>query len=162
MLLYTIASLDPAHVPALVKPPIIQVYSQRQNTPVLSPTQAASSYDVVNSGDLPIALRKDKRHCVCPISSFCSYNHLSSHSYCFIASLDSNSLLNNVHEGLSHLVWCRTMIEEMNALDDNGTWDLVRLPIAKKAIGCCQVFVVKVNPNGSVAMLKACLVAKGS
>ena len=31
----------------------------------------------------------------------------------------------------------------------------------KKAIGCRWVFTVKVNPDGSIAMLKACLVAKG-
>ena len=53
------------------------------------------------------------------------------------------------------------MIEEMNALDTNGTWDLVDLPIGKKAIGCKWVFAVKVNPDGSVARLKARLVAKG-
>ena len=53
------------------------------------------------------------------------------------------------------------MIEEMNALDANGTWDLVHLPAGKKAIGCKWVFAVKVNPDGSVARLKARLVAKG-
>ena len=34
------------------------------------------------------------------------------------------------------------------------------LPIGKKAIGCRWMFVVKFNPDGSVARLKACLVAK--
>ena len=53
------------------------------------------------------------------------------------------------------------MIEEMNAFTDNGTWDLVRLPAGKKAIGCRWVFTVKINPDGSIARLKACLVAKG-
>ena len=49
----------------------------------------------------------------------------------------------------------------MQSLDDNGTWDLVPLPTGKKAIGCRWVFAVKFNPYGSVARLKACLVAKG-
>ena len=53
------------------------------------------------------------------------------------------------------------MIEEMDALIDNGTWDLVRLPVGKKAIGCRWVFIVKVNPDGSITRLKAHLVAKG-
>ena len=49
----------------------------------------------------------------------------------------------------------------MQALDDNGTWDLVPLPTGKKAIGCRWVFVVKFNPERSAARLKAHLVAKG-
>ena len=49
----------------------------------------------------------------------------------------------------------------MQALDDNGKWDLVPLPIGKKAIGCRWVFIVKFNPDGSIVRLKACLVAKG-
>ena len=53
------------------------------------------------------------------------------------------------------------MIEEMNALTDNGTWDLVLLPVGKKAIGCRWVFTMKVNPDGSIARPKAYLVAKG-
>ena len=53
------------------------------------------------------------------------------------------------------------MIEEMDALNENDTWNLVHLPTGKKAIGCRSVFAVKVNPDGSVARLKARLVAKG-
>ena len=53
------------------------------------------------------------------------------------------------------------MIEEMDALNDNGTWDLIQLPVGKRAIGCRWVFVVKFNLDGSVARLKARLVAKG-
>ena len=43
----------------------------------------------------------------------------------------------------------------MQALDDNGSWNLVQLPVRKKAIECCWVFSVKINPDGSVARLKA-------
>ena len=67
----------------------------------------------------------------------------------------------SIHVALSHPGWRDAMIEEMNALDTNGTWDLVDLPLNKKAIGCKWVFAVKVNPDGSVARLKARLVAKG-
>ena len=102
-----------------------------------------------------------KRQCTHTISSFCSYNHLSSYSCSFIASLDSISLPNKVSKVLAHLGWRSAMIEEMDILTDNGTWDLVLLPTEKKAIGCRWVFTVKVNPNGSIARLKARLVAKG-
>ena len=53
------------------------------------------------------------------------------------------------------------MIEEMDALNENCTWNLVHLPTKKKAIGCRWVFVVKGNLDGLVAQLKARLVAKG-
>ena len=53
------------------------------------------------------------------------------------------------------------MIEAMDALIDDDTWDLVRLPIRKKAIGCRWVFTVKVNLDGSIARLEVRLVAKG-
>ena len=49
----------------------------------------------------------------------------------------------------------------MQALDDNGTWDLVPLPTRKKTIGCRWVFAVKFNLDGPVARLKTRLVAKG-
>src|SRR5262249_9217324 len=53
------------------------------------------------------------------------------------------------------------MLEEINALDENHTWNLVDLPKGQKAVGCKWVFAVKVNPDGSVARLKAKLVVKG-
>ena len=81
----------------------------------------ASTSDLILSDDLPIAVRKGKRQCTHPISSFCSYNHLSSHSCSFIVSLDSISLSNKVSETLSHFSWRSAMIEEMDALTDNGT-----------------------------------------
>ena len=52
------------------------------------------------------------------------------------------------------------MVSEMQALDDNGTWDLVPLPTGMKTIGCHWAFAVKFNLDGSVTRLKALLVAK--
>ena len=91
-------------------------------TPPVSipPPIASTSYLILNN-DLPIALRKGKRQYAHQISSFCSYDHLSSHSCSFIASFDSISLLNKVFEALVHPGWRSAMIEEMDALTDNGT-----------------------------------------
>ena len=136
LFVYTLVSPALAYVPPLTKPPITQVYSQHQNPPVSSPTPVASTLDPVSSDDLPTDLHKGKRQCVHPISSFCSYNHLSSYSYSFIASLDSISLPNTICEALSHPSWRSVMVEEMQALDDNGTWNLVQLPVGKKVIRC--------------------------
>ena len=68
---------------------------------------------------------------------------------------------NKVFEALTHLCWQRVMIEEMDALTNSDTWDLVCLFARKKAIGYRWVFTVKVNPDGLIARLKAHLVAKG-
>ena len=103
--------------------------------------------DPVLSDNLPIAFHKGKSQCAHPISSFCSYDHLSSHFCSFIAALDSISLPNKVSKVLAHPSWHSAMIEKMDALTDNGTWDLVRLPVGKKAIGCHWVITMKVNPN---------------
>ena len=160
LLVYTITLPAPTPAPILVKPPITQVYSRCQNPLDSNRTPTASSSDLVQNDDLLIALRKGKHQCAHPISSFVFYNHLSSSSCSFIASLDSSSLPHTVREALSHLGWRSAMVEEMQALDDNGTWNLLQLPTGNKAIGCRWVFAVKVNPDGSVARLKARLVAK--
>ena len=164
LLVYIIASLAPSTPTTIlvpVKPPITHVYSQQQNPSVSSPIMTTSSSDPIQNDDLRVALPKGKRQCAHPISSFVSYNHLSSSSCSFIASLDSISLPNIVREALSHPGWGNAMVDEMQALDDNGTWDLVPLPTGKKAIGCRWVFAVKFNHDGSVARLKARLAAKG-
>ena len=98
-----------------------RVYARSLQPPVSSPPPAASTSDPVLSDGLPIALRKGKRQCTHPISSFYSYNHFSSHSCSFNASLDSFSLPNKVSEALAHPGWRSAMIEEMDALIDNGT-----------------------------------------
>ena len=67
----------------------------------------------------------------------------------------------NAYEALAHPGWRSAMIEEMDALTDNGTWDLACLHAGKKAIGCRWVFMMKVNPDGSIIRLKAHLVVKG-
>lgn len=45
-------------------------------------------------------------------------------------------------------------------MGENGSGDLLSLPTGKKVIGCCWLFMVKVNLNGSVARLKAYLVVE--
>ena len=113
--------------------------------------------------DLPISIRKGKRQCksAYSIANFVSYDHLSSSSSVFITSLNSIPIPKTVKEALSHSGWHDAMIEELRALDDNQTWELVDLPLGKKTVGCRWVFAIKVNPDGSVARLKARLVAKG-
>ena len=149
--------------PAPDKPPIVQVYSRRPVTTDTCPAPAPSSSDPSSDLDLPISLRKGKRHCksIYSIANFVSYDHLSSSSSVLVASIDSISVPKTVTEALNHPGWKNAMLEEICALEDNHTWKLVDLPQGKKVVGCKWVFAVKVNPDGSVARLKARLVARG-
>jgi len=52
------------------------------------------------------------------------------------------------------------MIDEMQALENNGTWELVSLPPDKKIVGCRWVYTIKAGPSDEVDRLKARLVAK--
>ena len=161
LLVYTIASLVAPLVPAPVKPPITQVCTRRQNNQsvVLHWLLRHKIQFLMMIPPLLFVMVRCK--CVNPISSFCTYNQLSSQPYSFIASLDSILWPNTFQEALSHPGWRNAMIEEMDALNGNGTWSLVHLSTRKKAIGCRWVFAIKVNSNGSIARLKARLVAKG-
>jgi hypothetical protein len=43
---------------------------------------------------------------------------------------------------------------EMEALHQNGTWELVALLLGKKTVGCKWVYTVKFNLDGSIERLK--------
>ena len=41
-----------------------------------------------------------------------------------------------IKEALDELSWELVVVEEMNALEKNGTWELVNLPKNKKIVRC--------------------------
>jgi hypothetical protein len=57
--------------------------------------------------------------------------------------------------------WYKAAADEIQALIDNGTFELVQLPRGRKAIGSKWVFKVKRNADGSNEQHKAGLVAQG-
>ena len=57
--------------------------------------------------------------------------------------------------------WRKAMIEEIEAIEENGTWYLTDLPPGRKAIGVKWVFKVKQDEHGAVSKHKARLVVKG-
>ena len=57
--------------------------------------------------------------------------------------------------------WRTACNDELLSLMSNNTWELVELPLGKRAINSGWVFKVKRNSDGSVERYKARLVAKG-
>eukprot|EP00253_Pinus_taeda_P008609 PITA_08609 len=58
-------------------------------------------------------------------------------------------------------LWREAMVDEMASLHKNEAWDLVELPVGRKAIGSKWVFKKKTNAEGKVEKYKVRLVAKG-
>lgn len=57
--------------------------------------------------------------------------------------------------------WLEAAEKEVEALRENGTWDLVELPKGRKAIGSRWVFLIKRKSDGTIERYKGRLVAKG-
>ncbi|CAL8997356.1 unnamed protein product [Prunus brigantina] len=57
--------------------------------------------------------------------------------------------------------WVKAMGEEITALEQNQTWDLVPKPRDVKPISCKWVYKIKRRPDGAIERYKARLVARG-
>ncbi|KAL0412089.1 UNVERIFIED_CONTAM: Retrovirus-related Pol polyprotein from transposon RE1 [Sesamum latifolium] len=57
--------------------------------------------------------------------------------------------------------WVKAMKLEIDALEQNCTWEVTPLPKEKRAIGCRWIFQLKLKPDGTIDRHKARLVAKG-
>ncbi|WVZ13411.1 hypothetical protein V8G54_010977 [Vigna mungo] len=80
-----------------------------------------------------------------PLNSYLSYSNCSNSHTAFCMSLSAT----------------QAMIAEIQALQRNDTWSLVKLPPNKKVVGCKWVYKTKLHAAGSVERHKARLVAKG-
>ena len=114
------------------------------------------------SDDLPIVIRKGTHSTSNP---YPAYNILSFHRslpyFAFVSTLSSVSTPKSTSEALSHPGWKQAMIEEIDALYSNGTWELVALPLGKSPVDCRWVYTMKVGLDGQVDQLKDRFVAKG-
>ena len=79
--------------------------------------------------DLPVAIRKGTRS-TCNLHlvyNFLSYHHLSLPYLAFVSTLSYVFIPKSTSEALSHPGWKQAMVEEIDALYFNGTWELVTL-----------------------------------
>ncbi|XP_028067006.1 uncharacterized protein LOC114269855 [Camellia sinensis] len=87
--------------------------------------------------DVPIAIRKGVRNCIKhPIANYLSYQRLTKNHRAFTSRISHFFVSRNIQEALDDLNWKLAVMEEMNALKRNGTWEIVDLPKGKKIVGC--------------------------
>ncbi|CAL1399508.1 unnamed protein product [Linum trigynum] len=89
------------------------------------------------------------------------YDHLSASQRAFALSVLSIQEPSSYAEACKDPRWNQACKEEIYALYENQTWELVKLPPGKKPIGAKWVFKVKYRYDGTIERFKARLVAKG-
>ena len=147
-----------------------RVHSNSKNHPV-NPEQGQSSSPSPGTHpispilfpdlDVPIANRKGVRTCTKhPIVKYLSYQKLSKNHKAFTSNISHLFVPRTIQEALDHSDWKLAVLDEMKALQKNGTWEIVDLPKEKKTVGCKWVFTIKSKADGSVERYKARLVAK--
>jgi hypothetical protein len=81
----------------------------------------------------------------------------------FCAAINTKAVLSNTEpklyrEAMRHPdseLWHQAMVRKMEAHLENSTWELVKLPHGRQAIGSKWVFKVKCNPDCTVKRYKA-------
>ena len=89
------------------------------------------------------------------------YNEYMAHHYAYMTRVAEVREPESYAEAAKDANWRAAMEEEMHALAENETWDLVDAPKGVKLIGCRWLYKVKYNTDGSFNRYKARLVAKG-
>lgn len=79
----------------------------------------------------------------------------------FLASIHNCIEPASYKEAAIDPLWQQAMKEELSALHQTHTWDLVLLPAGKTVVGSRWVYKIKTKSDGSIERHKARLVAKG-
>lgn len=71
-----------------------------------------------------------------PMINYLTHNNVNSFYFAFLNAISTDQELKNFQEANSNSIWKNAMKEELHAFDKNKTWDIVRLPLGKKIVGC--------------------------
>ena len=72
-----------------------------------------------------------------------SLKHLSPADKNFIVSLNTTIIPNTISKALTKNEWKDAMREEMSALENNKTWEIVERPKGKNIVDCKWDFTLK-------------------
>ncbi|RVW45971.1 Retrovirus-related Pol polyprotein from transposon TNT 1-94 [Vitis vinifera] len=96
-----------------------------------------------------------------PPEKFLSYQNLSTSHLAYLTTISSVHEPKNFHEANSQPMWRKSMDDELKALEETNTWNIVHLPPGKHVVGCRWVYRFKFNPDGSIERPKSRVVAQG-
>lgn len=115
-----------------------------------------------NDLNVPIALQKGVRTCTQhPITNYVHYERPTDQYRDSTAKNHGIAIPRDIKSALQILEWKVVVLEEMKALTDSKTWDIVRLAKRKKIVGSKRDFLVKYRSDEGIERYKARLVAQG-
>ena len=137
-----------------------------ENTEAMISAEGGEEMISAEGGDgWPITLRKGKRSSVktlpYDITNYLNFQNVSSDYRAFITQIQDIPIPKNTEEAMRNNHRKGAMDEEMRALLQNHTWDIVNLPKGKKPVNCRWVYTLKCKSDVSLDRYKARLVARG-
>jgi len=85
-----------------------------------------------------------------PITNYVTCANFSTSYQQYLATITKIVKPRFYHEAIKDAQWQNAMVKEIEAIEDNATWDIVDLPLGKKPSSCKWVYHVKYNSNGTV------------
>lgn len=160
--------IDPFHLDEEEDPPIVPITSTDNSTTsdILVPETSTSHSPPTAAPQLaPEIADPPPRQSTRPRKSTKQvdfiYSSYSTSFASFVASVHRLSEPSSYREAIRDPLWQDAMAEELTALHQTHTWDLVPLPPGKRTIGCRWVYKIKTKSDGSIERNKARLVARG-
>ncbi|GJX59951.1 retrovirus-related pol polyprotein from transposon TNT 1-94 [Tanacetum coccineum] len=129
-----------------------------------SVSSSTAPFDIVHFdvwGPSLVSMKRGSKYYVSFIDDFTLYTWIYlMKRISFIASVHRLHEPESYREAVCDPLWQVAMAEELAVLHQTQTWDLVPLPVGKRAIGSRWVYKIKTKSDGSVERYKARLVAK--
>ena len=97
-----------------------------------------------------------------PIDDYIDSSRFSPAHQAFLAAITSGEIPKSYAEAFTDERWRGAVGNEIDALEERGTWTVVTLPAGKKALGCKWVFTIKYRADGTIERYKARLVVLGN
>lgn len=83
---------------------------------------------------------------------------VSSPFFCFLSRVNHEKEPVHFKQAVTDPKWVKAMNEELDALEENKTWEITTLPPSKTPIGCKWLYKTKYKPDGSIERHKSRLV----